>query len=109
MFWHFNQNNSGGIFDFDEFSGITVNVIIEADSFNQANSRAEEIGLYFNGCDTGVDCPCCGNRWYPAYDEGDIEPMYYGQSVKEAVITYNWVTKGKEICVHYLDGRKEWY
>lgn len=60
MFFEFDQNNSGGIFTRPAHS-----VWIEADSADEANKLAEENGLYFNGCDDGLDCDCCGDRWYP--------------------------------------------
>lgn len=108
MFWEFNQNNSGGSFVFDEKRGLTHYVIIEAKSRDEAISRAEDIGIYFNGCDDGRDCSCCGDRWYPPYqDAGDPEPTVYGKSFKTAKLS-RWMKKGKEICVHYLNGKKEW-
>lgn len=78
MFFTFHQNNSGGHFHIDEKSGIGTVVIVEADSVDEANSRAEEIGLYFDGAG---DCECCGQRWYSAYDEGEASPQVYGEDV----------------------------
>lgn len=63
MFYTFNQNNSGGGFDFDAKRGISRYVIISADSTEDAIKRAEKIGLYFNGVESGDDCECCGDRW----------------------------------------------
>jgi hypothetical protein len=110
MFYHFDQNNSGGHFDFDERHGITANVIIEAVNAQQANNRAEDIGIYFDGCSTGRDCHCCGDRWYEA-DETDAnsEPSVHGGPVAEVYEGITWMEEGKETCVHYLDGRKEWF
>ena len=62
MFYHFDQNNSGG-----EFHGPARNVFIEALDSGHANQIAESIGIYFDGVDMGYDCPCCGNRWNPVY------------------------------------------
>jgi hypothetical protein len=70
-FYHFSQNNSGGSFVLDEVSGITHHVIIEACSVDDANKRAEAIGLYFNGWG---DCNCCGNRWSEQWSYGDRDP-----------------------------------
>ena len=67
MFYLFDQNNSGGDFHHDSSNGIGYRVIIEADSADQANEIAENIGIYFNGCYDERDCPCCGDRWSPAY------------------------------------------
>lgn len=114
MFYEFMQNNSGGSFDFDESAGITHIVVVEAESADQANSKAEEVGLYWDGCSTGQDCSCCGDRWYEASsDEGDKIPSSYGEPLTEN--TYKdkglgkWMDEGKEACVHFQDGTVKWY
>ena len=61
LFFEFAQNNSGGIFIFNEQVGYST--IVEADSAVEANLRAESVGVYFDGCKEGRDCPCCGDRW----------------------------------------------
>jgi len=61
--YHFRQNNSGGGWDIDENVG--QDVFIEAHDADEANARADEIGIYFDGVDSGQDCECCGDRWYP--------------------------------------------
>ena len=110
MFYSFDQNNSGGRFDFDEDVGITRYVVIEADSEDHANQIAEELGIYFDGVDKDLDCDCCGDRWCRTYGGGDQEPCYYGKPIDKIVnSTFKWMPKNKEACVHYLDGRKEWY
>ena len=63
MFYRFNQNNSGGRFNLDDEKGIGPKVWIEANSSAEAEERAEELGIYFNGVKEGRDCSCCGNRW----------------------------------------------
>lgn len=73
MFYHYRQNNSGGY-----FLEPAIHVFIQADSVWQADVIAEENGLYFNGCEVGRDCPCCGDRWYgtsnfDAIPDADIE------------------------------------
>ena len=108
MFYQYNQNNSGGSFVFDKDMGITHHVVIEAESADDADRRAEEVGLYFNGCEEGRDCSCCGDRWHPTYGEGDSEPLYYGMPVNKATGAA-WMKPNKDIAVHYLDGRIEWY
>ncbi len=75
VYWEFTQNNSGG--SFVENEKLAHRVIIEAYSSEEACSKATEIGIYFNGCDEGMDCPCCGNRWYPPYSNVEI-PYYWG-------------------------------
>jgi hypothetical protein len=108
MFYDFRQNNSGGGFDFNADDGISVHVIIEANSAEDANERAENLGLYFDGCDDGRDCECCGDRWYSAWGEGDAVPSMYGTPVGEAEAYMLWAPEGvAEAYVHYLDGRVE--
>ncbi|ALH46439.1 hypothetical protein ABNC92_10725 [Paenibacillus larvae] len=83
MYFTFNQNNPGGFTVVnDSVCGV---VIIEADTADQANKKAEEIGIYFYGCSTGNDCPCCGDRWDAQYNdaEGTDEPEIYGVPVCE--------------------------
>lgn len=58
----YDQNNSGGSFDLNE--NISHRVVIEAESSYEASEIAESLGIYFNGCNEGMDCPCCGDRWY---------------------------------------------
>lgn len=81
-FFTFNQNNSGGSFDIDLNFGISQYVIIEAENASQANEIALGIGLYFYGCSSGNDCPCCGDRWYEVDDSDGTEfPSIYGEIV----------------------------
>lgn len=110
-FFHFRQNNSGGSFDIDETRGLTVNVIIEATDAAHANALAETKGIYFNGCDTGMDCKCCGDRWYPAWgDDGEDEPSVYNTPVKDYTPgKMRWTPEGRDVAVHYYDGRIEWF
>lgn len=100
MFYTFNQNNSGGVFRHDPIKGVGYAVSIEAVNAQQANAKAEEIGIYFNGCGNGIDCDCCGDRWYRA-DELDAEetPTLYG-----APLTGGW---GYPSYIHYLNGKVE--
>lgn len=76
-YYEFCQNNSGGVFDHDPEEGIGYSVYVEARDPTDANRRAEDIGLYFEGCDTGRDCRCCGNRWSRAEpgDEESVAPL----------------------------------
>ena len=101
-FYTFRQNNSGGSFDFNE--NLCVAVIIEAYDSDDANNRAREIGIYFDGVCDGRDCGCCGDRWHTV-DEGDGKdiPMVYGEDIsnmkKECFIEY--------CIVHYINGTKK--
>lgn len=99
-FW-FSQNNSGGSFDRDQERGIDCEVIVEAESAEDANRRAEAIGIYFNGCDSGQDCSCCGDRWYQQWDsEGDPVPSLHGTSVYAATAT----SYRERAFIHYVNG-----
>jgi len=71
--YHFNQNNPGGSWDIDD--KIDKNVFIQAHSHYEANGLAQDIGIYFDGVENGLDCRCCGNRWTHAYDEIDYLPL----------------------------------
>lgn len=119
MFYEYNQNNSGGSFELDEEAGISHWVIIEADSEDEADARAEQIGLYFDGNGWGEDaytrdCECCGPRWSPAYRSTD-EPQVYDRKVVDGKIApvegrevHSWDNmkwmKGPEGYIHYKDG-----
>lgn len=62
--FRFRQNNSGGNFIVNDT--VDVNVVIEAESADQANEIATRyLGIYFNGVDNERDCSCCGDRWLP--------------------------------------------
>lgn len=105
-YFHFSQNNSGGSFEVGD--KVAHHVIIQAHSAVEANARATDIGIYFNGCDIGMDCPCCGDRWSETWDKGDETPLIYG----EAPATYNDISTkpGEPMChVYHLDGSKTTY
>lgn len=99
-FYEFGQNNSGGSFDIDDEGGIGPRVWIEAGNPEDANDRAESIGLYFNGVADGRDCSCCGSRWSAAWDgdEGEIAPK-----INEKY-DFDW---HDTVYVHRLDGTIE--
>ena len=110
-FFTYGQNNSGGVFDLTD--DVTHWVIIEAYNALAANSKLASIGGYFDGCEAGIDCPCCGDRWDAQWgeDAGEPEPMVYGETPSEWVTkdSFLCMEKGKEVVVHYADGRKEWF
>lgn len=104
-FFHYSQNNSGGVFDIDIDKGITPDVIIEARDAKHADERAQEIGIYFYGIDSGYDCECCGDRWSKQWSDecGKDVPSIYDTPVGESKKSY-----GREIAaIHYADGRME--
>lgn len=111
-FYEFKQNNTGGSFVISEPEGLTVHVIIEADNADEANAIAEQKGIYFDGCDSGNDCPCCGDRWYRVCEgDGSVKPSVYGDALEEnrSIHLYGWAPEGMEICVHYKNGSIEWF
>ncbi len=63
-FYHYDQNNSGGV-----FGTPALNVFIEASSHEEADAIALGNGLYFDGVDENMDCPCCGDRWSRSFRE----------------------------------------
>ena len=80
----FKQNNSGGSFDHDPESGIGYAIYVEADDAEHANYRAKRIGLYFNGCASGRDCSCCGDRWSEATAE--VRELQYWTEIANTII-----------------------
>ena len=88
-FYHFDQNNTGGQYDVSET--LAPMTIIEADTPEQANAKGEELGMYFRGVRSGIDCPCCGDRWYrDTHDHARITPEHVGR----------WRT-----VIHFADGK----
>ncbi|MCA0117412.1 hypothetical protein [Bacillus sp. RSS_NA_20] len=61
-FYEYTQNNSGGHFEVND--KVCHRLFIEAENLAEADSIAESLGVYFNGVTDGVDCGCCGDRWY---------------------------------------------
>ena len=85
-FYEFTQNNSGGHFDCDD--DVCHRVVIQAGSEDEAVSKALGLGVYFDGCEKGVDCDCCGDRWSRYCDEVDIASINKrGYNVSEYVIS----------------------
>lgn len=95
--YRFRQNNSGGTF---QPPAIVVN--IEARSAYEANARAIFLGICFDGCAQGVDCDCCGDRWYPA-NEADAE----SSEPTEEVHYINWATDDVPAAVNLALGVSE--
>lgn len=108
-FWHFDQNNSGGV-----IRGPAYHVLVEATDYNHANYRADvELGLYFDGCESGMDCECCGDRWYRLvedYDNGYEVPSIWRVPVTELDFSKMYRSprsKYPAIIISYLDGKIE--
>ena len=94
-FYIFDQNNSGGYWD--KVLGYVV--IIEAETPEKANEKAEEIGIYFDGVENDIDCECCGDRWCR------VEP----EKLKDFVEEIKYYQKKRELTsnIYYADGRVE--
>jgi hypothetical protein len=60
--FEFTQNNSGGNFTVN--GELCHRLFVQAATDDQAVEIAEGLGVYFDGCENGMDCPCCGDRWY---------------------------------------------
>ncbi len=100
MFYTFKQNNSGGWFDIDD--NVAVNVIIEANSAEEANQLAQQHGIYFDGVAEGQDCPCCGDRWAEVRESDGKELPVLGAHA------YRWTAVGAPVAhIIFLDGTKE--
>jgi hypothetical protein len=108
MFYDFRQNNSGGTFYVD--SSVAQYVLIEANDADEANARAQEIGIYFNGVDDGVDCECCGDRWYETSSDGTEAPTLYGEPVESHEEKFSFTPSGEPLIhVYYLNGEQKTY
>ena len=72
--FQFRQNNSHG-----RWIG-PKNVVIQADNAADANDiAANSRDIYFDGVAKGIDCDCCGDRWYPVHDDdAQAQPSSYG-------------------------------
>tara|TARA_R100000008_G_scaffold15335_2_gene7481 strand:- start:2065 stop:2379 length:315 start_codon:yes stop_codon:yes gene_type:complete len=78
MFYVFHQNNSGGY-----FTKPAKNIIVkDARDEEHATEIALQAGMYFGGIEAGIDCECCGDRWYPMamdFDTADDAIEYANQ------------------------------
>ena len=108
MKWfEFTQNNSGGRFIVDD--KVCHRLLIEAESFNDAVKKAEELGCYWDGVAKGIDCPCCGDRWV-TWDEEPIDLEFYkteGCNTIEEYAQYlanNYAWTTPDIRIYYNDG-----
>lgn len=98
MFYTFNQNNSGGY-----FKPPAQYVIVEASSAKEANQIAEDNGLYFNGVENGIDCHCCGDRWWRRIDKDATKsPMIYDIDATSDSLELNKLRYDKYIPVVHI-------
>ncbi len=104
MFYHYSQNNTGGSFRID--NDVAHHVIIEANSAKEADAKAQDIGIYFDGCSMGMDCDCCGDRWYEQWgDNGKDTPLIHGDDPK--MYQDHFSAPGDPVChIYYANGIK---
>lgn len=111
-FWTYDQNNSGGYFHVDPKAGVSMYVIIEAATADQANAKAADLGMTNAG-----SCSCCGQRWNwmeEGWDQPDLKPLVYDMPPEEFVEEskrdlFMGDEGGPMIYVHYANGRVEGY
>ncbi len=102
-FWHFSQNNSGGIFVIDEKNGVCEDIIIEAQNPKEALSKLSNIGDRVIGF--WDFCSCCGERWddYLIEEEGAKVPSMYN----EPISTMNPSKYRNRVFIHHYNGKIE--
>lgn len=76
-YYMWRQNNTGGSFVTDD--NVSRYVVIQAESYEEAEQKAFAFGVYYNGVDDDRDCACCGDRWY----EGDLVEVDDGESIED--------------------------
>lgn len=104
MKWfEFSQNNSGGGFHVDEM--VTHRVFIQAPTEEEAEKKAFALGVYYDGVYKGVDCDCCGDRWYPPSElkltKLDMTIEEYAKFLKN---NYGWCNP--DAYIYYADKTK---
>ena len=67
MWFEYDQSNPGGSYD----SSMPNKVFVEGKTAEEANDRAESVGVYFDGVDKGMDCSCCDDRWSRPWGDGE--------------------------------------
>ena len=81
MIYNFDQNNSGGY-----YVKPAQNIIVkDARDEKHAIEIALDAGMYFDGVADGVDCDCCGDRWYGMAHEYDT----LDKAVADAVLGFH--------------------
>lgn len=104
-FYEWTQNNTYGHFEVDE--NISHRVVIEADSYEQAEDKAFDFGIYYNGVEDQMDCDCCGDRWYDGRELTDrsLDGKTIDEYLQDLADQYGW--EDPDIIVHYADGTKK--
>ena len=68
-YFTYRQNNSGGV-----FTAPAINVVIKADTAQEAEAIALANGIYFDPM-FEIDCECCGERWFDEAITSDTVPV----------------------------------
>jgi len=84
--YEFTQNNSGGSFEVDD--KLCHRIFIEDENYENAKERALDMGVYFDGCDAGIDCPCCGDRWSDWENKVEFPIKYDSKNIFTEIIPY---------------------
>lgn len=105
MFYPFRQNNSGG-----EFKPPAIYVYVEAESEEDANRTAQDY-IYFNGCEYGRDCSCCGDRWSETFYTPVEDPKQEVLKAKWGKFDRIWAKEAgiSLFMLVYKEGRSEYY
>lgn len=97
LWYEFDQNNSGGYYERDDFVSDVV--------FVQATNSDEAETIMRDMIDTACAwnyCDCCGERWSFWSVRGHEVPTRYGKAVSEGVDLFS---KDGYILFHGLNGR----
>jgi len=80
LFWVYEQTPNRAQYIVDKEKGLSFLVFIEASTAASADAKAVMLGIYFDGIENGIDCACCGPRWFPA-EQSVSTPEIFGFNV----------------------------
>lgn len=103
-FYSFQQTSSGGTTVLT--SDLSKWVIIEAGNAEEANKRANEIGIYFCGVRNGADCSCCGDRWKPVSPKDECPVPLIDSVTNPSYYSSLNIHQGSYCIIHYENGIK---
>jgi hypothetical protein len=95
--YRYHQNNSGGLHvdmpNIHPVHGFVDgwDLYVYAETMMEADTTAQEHGIYFDGVREGTDCSCCGDRWHATWGEESEEAA---QSMVPEILMYEkqfWV------------------
>ena len=90
MIYSYRQNNSGGY-----YCQPAKHIIVkDARDREHASEIAVAAGMYTNGVAAGLDCYCCGDRWYGMSEEHE--------TVEEAIEYVNDSYHDSDGVPHYI-------